>query len=95
MKKNEMKRLALLGITAGVLMANQSGLEALENENSIDLEHMIAKPKCKAHGGCGGLTASRDLNSSLIQDDEELNSQDDENQDVDDTDHSKNHEDLV
>lgn len=61
MKKIEMKQLALLGIAAGVLTGTQATVEATENENSINLEHVIAKPKCKAHGGCGGLTASRDV----------------------------------
>jgi hypothetical protein len=61
MKKIEMKKLALLGIAAGVLTGTQATIQAAENENSINLEHVIAKPKCKAHGGCGGLTASRDV----------------------------------
>ena len=73
-----MRKLALLGITAGVLMANQPVIEASEEKSATGLEHMIAKPKCKAHGGCGGLTASRDQKT-----DEELDSEDEEINDTD------------
>lgn len=79
MKKNELKRLALLGMAAGALMANQP---VQASENGIDIEHMIAKPKCKAHGGCGGLTASRDLNNAAIQNDEELDGEDEDVNDI-------------
>jgi len=78
MNKEEMKRLALFGLAAGALMTTLSGPEALADENTIDLQYVIAKPKCKAHGGCGGLTASRDLNSSSEDNDEEDDEDDEE-----------------
>lgn len=59
MKKKDFKRLAFLGMATGALVA-QSGVEAAENNCScINLDHVVAKPSCKAHGGCAGLTADR------------------------------------
>lgn len=78
MKKNEWRRLALLGMAAGVFAAGQTGVEAAFDEPSIDLEHALAKPKCKAHGGCGGLTASRDLRNENVDDEESLDGDEDE-----------------
>lgn len=63
MKNGKMKTIALLGLSAGVLMANQPGLEAEELNQPINLDYLLAKPKCKAHG-CGGLTADRDLENA-------------------------------
>ncbi|HEV8051712.1 MAG TPA: hypothetical protein VGP47_04390 [Parachlamydiaceae bacterium] len=60
MKKIELKKMALLGLATGVLLTTGSGIQA-ENFNTIDLDYVLAKPSCKAHGGCGGLTASRDV----------------------------------
>ena len=69
MKKKEMTRLALFGIATGVLMASQSGIEALENSHAINMDYVLAKPSCKAHGGCGGtLTATRDFDDKAKQD---------------------------
>lgn len=87
MNKEEMKKLALLGLAAGAIMSTLSAPEAFADENVIDLQYVIAKPKCKAHGGCGGLTASRDMNASMEDNDEE----DDEEEDDGDED-KKGHE---
>lgn len=86
MKNNEMKKLALLAITAGLLATTQAEIEATESERSIvDLEYVLAKPSCKAHGGCGGLTASSEHNPAVtIHEDEELESQEDTHEDADD-----------
>lgn len=72
MKKNDFKRFALMGVATGVLLT-QSGVEAIENNNApIDLDYVLAKPSCKAHGGCGGLTADSDRNNTTYQDDTEI-----------------------
>lgn len=72
MKKNHIKKLAFLGMATGALIA-QSGIEAAESNNSsINLDYVLAKPSCKAHGGCGGLTADRDHKSTMYQDDDEI-----------------------
>lgn len=76
MKRNEMRKLALLGMAAGLLAINQSGLEAAADENSINLDYVIAKPSCKAHGGCS-VTAMRDVNTDEAQDEEELEEEED------------------
>lgn len=78
MKNKELQRLALLGIAAGVLATGQGGLEATCDGSVIDIEHCIAKPKCKAEGGCGGLTASRDLRNQDVDDEESLDGDEDE-----------------
>lgn len=75
MKKNELKKLALLGLSAGVLLGTQSGVQADES-NPIDLQYVLAKPSCKAHGGCGGLTASRDINNTDKEEAEEAEEED-------------------
>jgi hypothetical protein len=71
MNKYELKRLALLGMTAGIFMSNPVEIEAMQDDATIDLNYVLAKPKCKAHGGCGGLTASRDVNDASTADAEE------------------------
>lgn len=79
MKENEMKKLAFLGMTAGLLLMNQPSAQALEDSHLINLDYVIAKPSCKAHGGCSGLTASRDRNEesgSLEENDEDEVQQD-------------------
>lgn len=78
MKRKELQRLALLGVAAGVLAAGQPGLEATFDESIVDVEQCIAKPKCKDHGGCGGLTASRDLRNEDVDDEESLDGDEDE-----------------
>lgn len=79
MKSKEMKRLALMGIAVGILAANQQGFEAAEI-NSIDLDYVLAKPSCKAHGGCGGLTAYREVNNKDRQDQNKEDANSDEDQ---------------
>lgn len=73
MKKNELRKLALLGLSAGVLLGTQ--VQADES-NPIDLQYVLAKPSCKAHGGCGGLTASRDINNGDKEEAEEAEAED-------------------
>lgn len=76
MKKKELKKLALLGLSAGILLAPEAGIQADES-NPINLEYVLAKPSCKAHGGCGGLTASRDVTGVEKEDAEEPEDADD------------------
>lgn len=88
MKAKQLRALALLGMTAGIL-GMDVGLEAYQDEHRIDLNYVLAKPKCKAQGGCGGLIAERDSNRSLrdeMDDDEEENGDDDRDFDEDDDD---------
>jgi len=59
MKKNNLGKLALLGLTGGLFAVGQPGIEAAQDSNSIDLQYLIAKPKCASHG-CAGLMAERD-----------------------------------
>lgn len=66
MKKKEFSRLALLGMTSGLMAFGQTGLDA-----SIDVQNLLAKPACKSKGGCGGLTASRDLPEDSLADEED------------------------
>lgn len=76
MKKKELGKLALLGIVGGLMALGQSGtLDA-----SIDVQNLIAKPACKGKGGCGGLTAARDVHDEHA-DDEDDNDDDDEDSD--------------
>lgn len=85
MKKNEWKKLALLGIAAGALVSTQAeAVTETEAKDIIDFEYVLAKPACKGKGGCGGLTASRDLNNPVIHEDEELDNNDDGQDDSDD-----------
>lgn len=63
-----MKKLAFLGLSAGVLLTNQSPLEA----DAINLDYVIAKPSCSAHSGCGGLTAAREVENTKYDVEEEL-----------------------
>lgn len=72
MKKKDLKRLAFLGIASGVLVTQPTGMEAIESHiRSINLDYVLAKPSCKAHGGCAGLTAERNRTNSTIYQDEE------------------------
>jgi hypothetical protein len=93
MKKKELCRLALLGMIAGSVAAGQPGLEATFDENVIDMEHVIAKPKCKAHGGCGGLTASRSRNNEDVQNEESLDEDEDESDESHHDDSDDRHDD--
>ena len=56
MKKTEMHRLALLGLTAGIIALSQNSLEGFENHQSIDMNLLIAKPSCKNSDSCGSAT---------------------------------------
>ena len=60
MKKNHLKKVAFLGLSAGALMTNQTTLEA----DVINLDYVLAKPACKASAGCGGLTAAREVENT-------------------------------
>lgn len=51
MKKKEFSKLALLGMIGGVM--SMGGIEAAEG-NSLDVQQLIAKPGCGAHG-CGSV----------------------------------------
>lgn len=82
MKKTELKKLALLGLAAGVLLTTESKVQADENTSCIDLDYVLAKPSCKAHGGCGGLTASRDIHNSDKEEMEEAEAEDGEEANV-------------
>lgn len=68
MKSKEMRKLALMGIAAGIISITPTDIEANQNGNTIDLDYVIAKPKCSAHGGCGGLTATREINPGAYDD---------------------------
>lgn len=78
MKKEDLKKLALLGLAAGVLLGSPSEIQASEADEDyhIDLDYVLAKPSCKAHGGCGGLTASRDVYNSDKEEAEEAQAED-------------------
>lgn len=54
MKKLELKRLAILGLTGGVIALSQTSLEGISDYQSIDMQHLIAKPSCKNNESCGG-----------------------------------------
>jgi hypothetical protein len=84
MKNGKMKTFALLGLSAGVLMA-QAGLEAQEVHQPINLDYVLAKPGCKAHG-CGGLTADRDMENTKKYPKKDANdkSKENSNSDTDD-----------
>lgn len=88
MNTKEMRKLALLGIAAGVIsMSNTAELQATLDANIIDMDYVIAKPKCEAHGGCGGLTAYRTtpVNSAYAdKDDEGDDNSEDDYEDLDD-----------
>lgn len=64
MKTKELRKLALYGLTAGLLTVSQSGLSAGEDATDLDIEHMIARPKCNDSGHCGGLTALRNTKNA-------------------------------
>jgi hypothetical protein len=77
MKKEDLKKLALLGLAAGALFATESAIHADgDDDYHIDLDYVLAKPSCKAHGGCGGLTASRDIYNADKEEAEEAEAQD-------------------
>jgi len=77
MKKNDFRKLALLGIAGGIIAVGQPGIEAMQDGNSIDLQYLIAKPKCASHG-CAGVLGDKDTSET----DEDL----DDDSDSDDID---------
>ncbi|MEI8365725.1 MAG: hypothetical protein WCF65_04820 [Parachlamydiaceae bacterium] len=73
MKSLQMKNLALFGVAAGLFSVGSSGVEATQESNVINLDYVMAKPSCKAHGGCGGdLVATRDR-GNVVDSDAALN----------------------
>lgn len=56
MKKNDLKKMALMGITGGVMMAAQSPAIAHEGLKNIDTGNYLAA-KCGGGNSCGGSTA--------------------------------------
>lgn len=56
MKKNDLKKLALMGITGGVMMASHSPVNALEGLTNVPTSNILAA-KCGSKGSCGGSTA--------------------------------------
>jgi hypothetical protein len=53
MKKQELYRLTLLGLTTGLTMLGQNNLNGFEDSSSQDMQNFLAKPSCKASDGCG------------------------------------------
>lgn len=87
MKTKDMKKLALMGITAGLISMGSSEIQALDAEAiALDLDRVVSKAKCNEHGGCGGLTASRDVNvkKGTLDDEDELNEDEKEDDEYDD-----------
>ena len=79
MKTKELRRLALYGLTAGLMTVSQSGLNAAEDATDLDVEHMIARPKCNDSGSCGGLTAMRNTKAhGAASSDDDLDSEDED-----------------
>jgi len=64
MKTKKMKKLALMGAAAGLLSINQGSLVADQTMSSLDLDYVIARASCKAHGRCGGDLAERDVKTT-------------------------------
>lgn len=92
MKNRKIKTFALLGLSAGVLMA-QSGVEAEEVHQPINLDYVLAKPKCKAHG-CGGLTAERDLENAKKYPKKDADDKSKEHSESDDDQNEKENKDV-
>ena len=59
MKKETLGQLAILGLTSGLIAVAEGNVGLYADISSVDMQHMIARTKCGAHG-CGGLTAMRD-----------------------------------
>ncbi len=53
MKKKEFSKIALLGLASGLAMLSQNSLVGIEDHNSLNMEHLIAKATCKNLDGCG------------------------------------------
>lgn len=80
MKNKEIRKLALLGMVSGLVAMGQPGVEAAQDMNGIDAQHMLAKPGCGAHG-CGSVaesdTPKADQNADLDDSDDSSDSSDD------------------
>lgn len=64
MKKRDLKRLALLGLTSGIIIANQSFADPY-SEDFSDNGYYIDQPEGMfSPNGCAGLTASRDVSDN-------------------------------
>lgn len=83
MKKCQLSKLALLGMTGGLMMVGQPGAEAAQDNNSIDIQYLLAKPKCASHG-CADLTAERDIPEAAQDDELDVASDDDADYDDED-----------
>ena len=70
MKKNQLKKLALMGMTSGFVALSQSaqGNEdpSVQDGNSFCLENLMAKSKCKEHG-CPSVIAEGAHTSSAVR----------------------------
>lgn len=85
MKAQNFTKLALLGVTSGLIALSQPGAEAALDINSTNVEHLLAG-KCASHG-CGGegkLTAEAKVVKSA--DDQDADDGDDSDDDYDDED---------
>lgn len=85
MKKRDLSKLALLGLTAGVMVAGQTGVEAIQEGVSFDVNSLLAKPHCKGKNGCGGFMAERDVapTAQESKSEDEDNDEEDEDEDKD------------
>lgn len=68
MKKQELSKLAFLGIASALVLAGQGNVEGTQNE---EIQYLAADHKCKGAKGCGGIVADRDNHFSSSQDDEQ------------------------
>lgn len=75
MKRHEFRKLALMGMMSGLTALGQNGAEAAIDLNSSDMQHMIAKPSCAAHG-CAGIVAERDVTTSEANADADMDDDD-------------------
>jgi len=70
MKKNQLKKLALMGMTSGFVALSQSaqGNEdpSAQEGNSFCLENLMAKTKCAPHG-CPSIVAEGAHSSSAVR----------------------------
>lgn len=62
MKKRNLRKLAVLGLSTGLFLANQ--VNAKQNQEDMQQSLLLAQSKCSGPNGCGGLTAMRDTPSA-------------------------------
>lgn len=53
MKKRDLYKLTLLGLSSGLMMLSQNTLSGYEDNSPQDMQNLLAKPSCKAADGCG------------------------------------------